>query len=530
MKRFISILISAAIVINSILWAPIPVVSADEGNKISSLPVNSTISGNINSETLVVYEIEPEKIGQLTITVKAYTEFTLTASFYNGTNSSNKLIVPSKYDIDKGYSVVEINTYVNPTTYYLELSYLIYTGCDYELTTQYNDIVTSEGKDNNNSSDTAITISNNRSYLGVLAFDDKVDYYKIKLSKKTPKLKLQVSCIDDNSVKVSIYKPSGEPLIEGRGYKDRPFPYEEFAEPGTYIIKIVRNDENVSSLNYKLITGNYIKIKSISIPSTKTINIGSVYTFKPKVTPSGSNGFYTYESSNPKIVKVNEETGRITALKTGTVTITVITVDGNKKDTCKVTVKDISVSKITLNKTKVSLYIGSSATLTATISPSSASKKPVTWTSSNTKVATVNAGKVTAVGTGTCTITATADGKSSKATIEVKAKPKPTPTPTPKPKPKATPTPETTPTTIGVKSIDTIDNLIILSIGQKDTFSISFSPENATNKSLSYDYNSSIIKIDGNEITALAIGNATITVSSKDNSKAVVHIIVRVTE
>ena len=79
----------------------------------------------------------------------------------------------------------------------------------------------------------------------------------------------------------------------------------------------------------------------------------------------------------------------------------------------------VSVTGVSLNKTTLTLNIGDSETLTATITPDNATDKSVTWTSSNTDVATVENGTVTAVGAGSATITAkTADG-AKKATCLV---------------------------------------------------------------------------------------------------------------
>ena len=79
---------------------------------------------------------------------------------------------------------------------------------------------------------------------------------------------------------------------------------------------------------------------------------------------------------------------------------------------------------VTLNKTELSLPVGSSEQLTATVAPAEADNKSVTWTSSNPAVATVDAsGNVTAVGTGTATITVTtADGgKTATCTVTVRS-------------------------------------------------------------------------------------------------------------
>ena len=78
------------------------------------------------------------------------------------------------------------------------------------------------------------------------------------------------------------------------------------------------------------------------------------------------------------------------------------------------------VTGITLNKTSATMKIGDTLQLSATVSPSDATNKTVTYKSSNTAVATVNSsGKVTAKGAGTATITATAGSKSATCSITV---------------------------------------------------------------------------------------------------------------
>lgn len=72
---------------------------------------------------------------------------------------------------------------------------------------------------------------------------------------------------------------------------------------------------------------------------------------------------------------------------------------------------DNKVSSVTLNKTTLALCISKSATLKEMVSPANAKNKAVSWKSSNTKVATVKGGKVTAKAKGTATITViTVDG------------------------------------------------------------------------------------------------------------------------
>lgn len=81
----------------------------------------------------------------------------------------------------------------------------------------------------------------------------------------------------------------------------------------------------------------------------------------------------------------------------------------------------VSVESVTLDNEELTLYVGDTDTLTATVTPSGAAT--VTWKSSDSRVATVSNGKVTAVKEGTATITATAGGKSAACKVTVTAAP-----------------------------------------------------------------------------------------------------------
>ena len=152
--------------------------------------------------------------------------------------------------------------------------------------------------------------------------------------------------------------------------------------------------------------------------------VGRQGTYKPTVSPSdATNKSLAWSSSNTKVATVDKN-GKLKAVGAGTVTITCTAKDGSgKKATCKVTVYQ-PVKSIKLNTSAISWNVGKSGTFKATVSPSNAANKSVSWKSSNTKVATVDKnGKLKAVGAGTATITCTAkDGNGAKATCKVTVK------------------------------------------------------------------------------------------------------------
>lgn len=143
------------------------------------------------------------------------------------------------------------------------------------------------------------------------------------------------------------------------------------------------------------------------------LNVQKTYT----LTVSGTSAKVTWASSNKSVATVTTK-GVVKGIKKGTCNVTATV--GKTKLTCKVTVKQ-PVTGIKLNKTSVSVVKGKTYTLKATVSPSTANNKAVTWKSSNTKVATVSSsGVVKGIAKGTATITATAkDGSGKMAACKV---------------------------------------------------------------------------------------------------------------
>jgi len=149
-----------------------------------------------------------------------------------------------------------------------------------------------------------------------------------------------------------------------------------------------------------------------------TLGKGESYTLKATPNSGAASLKKTWSSSNAKVATVDSN-GKVTAKATGSATVTVKTFNGKTKS-CKVTVKAAPAS-VTLNKTAVTLGKGESYTLKATPNSGAASLKK-TWSSSNTKVATVDSnGKITAKATGTATITfKTFNGKTKTCKVTVK--------------------------------------------------------------------------------------------------------------
>ena len=177
---------------------------------------------------------------------------------------------------------------------------------------------------------------------------------------------------------------------------------------GTAIITAKAGDKTATCT--VTVTKADVAVESVTLDKTSLdLKTGDNTTLTATVNPeSATNKDVTWTSDKPEIAAV--EGGTVTAKAEGTATITVTTADGGKTATCKVTVKpqNVLVTAISVPST-ATLYVGNTATLTATVTPTNATNQKVTWSSNNESVATVGTdGTVTAVSAGTATITATA--------------------------------------------------------------------------------------------------------------------------
>lgn len=153
-----------------------------------------------------------------------------------------------------------------------------------------------------------------------------------------------------------------------------------------------------------------VPVTGISFDSdTASVYVGSTLKLNPKISPNNATNKHVYwDTNNWSIAEV--EDGSVKGKSPGVVTITARTEEGGFEASCKVTVKPVVVTGISLSKTSVELTQGDEITLTATITPTNATNKNVIWSSSS-DAAKVENGVVKAVRAGEVTITAkTEDG------------------------------------------------------------------------------------------------------------------------
>lgn len=163
----------------------------------------------------------------------------------------------------------------------------------------------------------------------------------------------------------------------------------------------------------------------------------------------------------------------------------------------------VNVSSVEIDTGNIEILIGESKKLKATVSPSNATDKTITWTSSNKDVVMVDSeGEIIALGVGEATIKVkTSNGKED--SIKVTVNP------------------------IKVTEINISEKDVKLKVDETVSLSITVLPENATDKTVAWSSeNEEIATVDNGVITALKAGETKIICESKDGIKAEVNVVV----
>ena len=275
---------------------------------------------------------------------------------------------------------------------------------------------------------------------------------------------------------------------------------------GEAVITVVTSDGGFTASSTITVTSSTpepVAVESVSLDQTDlTLNVGGTATLTATVLPENAdNKSVTWTSSNSSIATV-DASGKVTAVAPGLAVIIVTTVDGGKIATCAVTVTNpaVPVQSVSLDKTTLDLNVGENATLVATVLPENADDKSVTWSSSNTAVATVDAtGKVTAVAAGEAviTVTTTDGGKTATCTVTV------------------------TNPAVPVQSVTLDKTTLSLMVGKNATLVATVLPENADDKTVTWSSsNTAVATVDATgKVTAVAAGEAVITVTTNDGGK-----------
>ena len=164
------------------------------------------------------------------------------------------------------------------------------------------------------------------------------------------------------------------------------------------------------------------------------------------------------------------------------------------------TTTNVAVTGVSLSPISASLAVSATQQLTATVLPTNATNKTVSWTSSNSSVASVNAsGLVTGVAAGTASITVTTQDGNKTATCAVTV----------------------TTTTVAVTGVTVSPTTASVATGATTTLTATVAPSNATNKTVSWtSSNSSVASVNASGlVTGVAAGTASITVTTQDGGK-----------
>ena len=267
-----------------------------------------------------------------------------------------------------------------------------------------------------------------------------------------------------------------------------------------------------------IVTDKSIAIKSISLDKSNiTMNVSDEELLQVTINPiNATNASLSFTSSNNKVVTVDSN-GKIKAIASGTAIITVKS-NNSKTATCKITINNktetpkssenttIEVTKVTLDKSILSIYVSETKELQASVTPSNATNKDITWISSDPNVASVVNGKVTGVSVGTTKILARSNnGISAQCTIIVSNKPNETP-------------PMSSDVRVTGISLSETNKIVYLNASSKIVnLSASITPSNATNKNITWTTSdSNVATVSNGVVTAKNIGNAIITVKTAD--------------
>ena len=252
-----------------------------------------------------------------------------------------------------------------------------------------------------------LPVSNVRAYAGLSSvriewedYNPYVDYFRVTLFSSYADIK-PIECYKTGS---NTYHATFAKLNTGTyGYYITSVLFDgseiRAVKPEVDTIKVITSGKNVNGVSLDKHTLTLQKGKSAKLTAT--------------VTPSdATNPGVIFASGDRKIATVDLN-GNVKAVGVGKTTITVITRDLGFTATCNVDVIPVAVTSVSLNKSSEAVILGETTTLTATVYPSDAENKAITWSSSDPKVATVDSqGVVKGKAIGSATITAkTVDGE-----------------------------------------------------------------------------------------------------------------------
>ena len=241
-----------------------------------------------------------------------------------------------------------------------------------------------------------------------------------------------------------------------------------------------------------------VAVTGVSLSKSETaLTVGASETLTATVSPENANNKNVSWKSDDTAVATVDQNGKVTAVGEGEAIITATTEDGKYTATCtvKVSPAPVAANGVTLTPDKTTLNVGEKQTLTATVLPAYATNKNVTWVSSDTSVATVENGVVTAVGKGTATITVTTEDGGYTATCEVTVK-------------------------LPVSAVTLNETSTALVVGNTKQLTATVAPANADDSTVTWKSgNTNVATVDQTgKVTAVGVGTTTITATAGGKS------------
>ena len=245
------------------------------------------------------------------------------------------------------------------------------------------------------------------------------------------------------------------------------------------------------------VVNDEVSVKKIQLtPEKSSIDAGSLTLINAVIEPeNATNRDLVWTSSDTSIATVDSK-GVVKGIKPGEVTITAKTKDGKVVAKTTITVNLPQIESLDFSEKNVSVKKGNTLGLIVQVVPCGLSLDNLTWTSSNSNIATVDSnGVVKGINVGTATITVTSsNGKSATCKVEV------------------------VDADIDVKEIILTPNETAIYSGSSIQINAQVKPENATNRELVWSSsNSSVATVDSNGVvTGIKPGKVTITAKTKD--------------
>ncbi len=265
--------------------------------------------------------------------------------------------------------------------------------------------------------------------------------------------------------------------------------------PGTAFVTATTTGNGTTTATCEITVTENIVIPteptSIALPKSIEIFIGDEETLTPVILPVNAlNKSVTWSVVDEKIATVVD--GVVIGISEGTTVVSVETVNGIIASTT-VDVAAIEVESVTLSSTSLDMFVNDVETLTATILPVNATDQTIVWTSSNSKVATVVDGEITAIAKGSAIIKVQSSGISYAQCVVMVEDIMPT-------------------------SVSLFVDATEMEVDQTQKIDATILPATVTNSNLTWtSTDNTIVEVDKNgNITAVNPGTATIT-STADN-------------